>query len=348
VVPRRLEERVTSGLAGYLARRLGQAVLVLWAAFTVTFAILYLLPSDPVSIMLAGGQGGEQSTVDPAQVAALRAELGLDDPLPVQYLHALWRTLHLDLGNSVRNGAPVSTLIGDALPQTALLAATAFALALVIGTGIAFLSTWTRWGWVRTLLLALPPLGVSLPTFWVGLLLVQLLSFRIPVFPALGNEGFPSLVLPSVTLAIPVSASIAQVLARSLRTALTEPYVETARAKGASRARVHLRHALRNATIPALTIGGVVVGNLLAGAVVVETVFSRVGIGRLTVAAVNGQDIPLVQGLVLLAAAVFVVTNLVVDLLYPVVDPRIRVVGGARASQRRDRTAERTVVGVLR
>ncbi|WP_432562250.1 ABC transporter permease [Kineococcus sp. SYSU DK003] len=336
---------MNSGLIGYVARRLGQAVLVLWAAFTVTFVILYLLPSDPVSIMLAGGQGGEQATVDPAQVAALRAEYGLDDPLPVQYLHALWRTLQLDFGTSIQNGAPVTTLIGDALPQTAVLAASSFVLALVIGVGIAFLSTWTRWGWVRTLLLALPPLGVSLPTFWVGLLLIQFFSFRISIFPALGNEGFLSLVLPSITLAVPVSASIAQILARGLRTALAEPYVETARAKGASRARVHLRHAFRNATIPTLTIAGVIVGNLLAGAVVVETVFSRVGIGRLTVTAVNGQDIPLVQGLVLLAAAVFVLTNLVVDLLYPVVDPRIRVLGAARASKRRTRTAERTLVG---
>ncbi|WP_380173997.1 ABC transporter permease [Kineococcus sp. DHX-1] len=328
-------------MTGYVARRLGQAVVVLWAAYTVTFVVLYLLPSDPVEIMLAGGQGGEQSTVDPAQVAALRHEYGLDQPLPVQYLHALWKTLHLDFGGSIQNGAPVTTLIGDALPQTAVLATSALAVALVLGVGIAFLSTWVRWSWVRTLLLALPPLGVSLPTFWVGLLLIQFFSFRISIFPALGNEGLASLVLPSMTLAVPVSASIAQVLARGLRTALAEPYVETARAKGASRARVHLRHAFRNATIPALTIVGVIVGNLLAGAVVVETVFSRVGIGRLTVTAVNGQDIPLVQGLVLLAAAVFVATNLVVDLLYPVVDPRIRVVGVPR----RPGAGTRTLVG---
>ncbi|WP_432544028.1 ABC transporter permease [Kineococcus sp. SYSU DK002] len=328
-------------MTGYVLRRLGQAVVVLWAAYTVTFVILYLLPSDPVAIMLAGGQGGEQSTVDPAQVAALRAEHGLDDPLPVQYVHALGRTLQLDFGNSLQNGAPVASLIGQALPQTALLAVSAFALALVLGVGTAFLSTWTRWAWVRTALLALPPLGVSLPTFWVGLLLIQFLSFRVPVFPALGNEGLASLVLPSITLAIPVSASLAQVLARGLRTALAEPYVETARAKGASRARVHLRHAFRNAAIPTLTLGGVIVGNLLAGAVVVETVFSRVGIGRLTVTAVNGQDIPLVQGLVLLAAAVFVLTNLLVDLLHPVLDPRVRVLGAPR----RPRASTRTLVG---
>ncbi|MEZ0165285.1 ABC transporter permease [Kineococcus sp. LSe6-4] len=337
-------------MTGYVLRRLGQAVLVLWAAFTVTFVILYLLPSDPVSIMLAGGQGGEQSTADPAQVAALRAEHGLDDPLPEQYAHALWRTLHLDLGTSIQNGAPVTTLIGDAVPQTLALAAAASALALLLGVGTALAATAVRRAWLRTTLQALPPLGVSLPTFWVGLLLIQVFSFRVPVFPALGNEGLASLVLPAVTLAVPVSASIAQVLARSLRTALAEPYVETARAKGASRSRLHLRHALRNAAIPTLTLGGVIVGNLLAGAVVVETVFSRVGLGRLTVSAVNGQDIPLVQGLVLLAATVFVVTNLVVDLLHPLVDPRLRLVGGARAPRRRTRNAgdveaERVLVG---
>ncbi|WP_432493072.1 ABC transporter permease [Kineococcus gypseus] len=318
---------MSGALPGYVARRLGQAVLVLWAAFTVTFAVLYLLPSDPVSIMLAGGQGGEQSDVDPARVAALRAELGLDDPLPVQYAEALWRTLHLDLGSSVQNGAPVTTLIGEALPQTALLAAAAFALAVLLGTSVALLSAWSRSARLRALLLALPPLGVSLPTFWVGLLLVQLLSFRFPVFPALGNAGAASLVLPAVTLAVPVSALLAQVLARSLRGALAEPYVETARAKGASRGRVLLRHALRNAVIPTLTVAGVVVGNLLAGAVVVETVFSRVGVGRLTVSAVEAQDIPVVQGLVLLASTVFVLTNLLVDLLYPVLDPRLRTAG---------------------
>lgn len=333
-------------MTGYVLRRLAQAVVVLWAAFTVTFVILYLLPSDPVSIMLAGGQGGEQTDLDPAQVAALRARYGLDQPLVVQYGRALWNALHLDFGTSIANGAPVTTLIGDALPQTVRLAVAALAIALVVGVGIALASTWTRSRRLAGLLLSLPPLGVALPTFWVGLLLVQFLSFRFPVFPALGNEGPESLVLPAVTLAIPVSAQIAQVLARGLRHSLSEPYVETARAKGASRARVHLRHALRNASVPALTMAGVITGGLLAGAVVTETVFSRVGIGRLTVSAVNSQDIPLVQGLVLLAAAVFVTVNLLVDLLYPVVDPRIRVAApGRRRPAPKATTTTRPVVG---
>ena len=333
-------------MTGYVLRRLAQAVVVLWAAFTVTFTILYLLPSDPVSIMLAGGRGGEQTDLDPAQVAALRAEHGLDQPLVVQYGRALWNALHLDFGTSIANGTSVTTLIGEALPQTVRLAVAALVIAFVVGVGIALASTWTRSRRLAGLLLSLPPLGVALPTFWVGLLLVQLLSFRLPVFPALGNEGLESLVLPAVTLAIPVSAQIAQVLARGLRHSLSEPYVETARAKGASRARVHLRHALRNAVVPALTMAGVITGGLLAGAVVTETVFSRTGIGRLTVSAVNSQDIPLVQGLVLLAAAVFVTVNLVVDLLYPVVDPRIRLAApGRRRSAPTATTTTRPVVG---
>jgi peptide/nickel transport system permease protein len=179
-------------------------------------------------------------------------------------------------------------------------------------------------------MLALPPLGVSLPTFWVGLMLVQLLSFRIQLFPAFGNEGISGLVLPAVTLAVPTSALLAQVLAKSLATTLGEPYIDTARAKGAGRARVHFRHALRNAALPALTVAGLLVGNLVAGSVVVESVFARNGVGRTTVAAVTVQDIPVVQAVVVFGAFVFVLVNLAVDLVYPVLDPRI-VTAGAGA-----------------
>jgi peptide/nickel transport system permease protein len=178
-------------------------------------------------------------------------------------------------------------------------------------------------------LLSLPGLGVSLPTFWIGLMLVQLLSFRVHLFPAFGNDGLRGLVLPAVTLAVPTGAQLAQVLAKSLSTTLEEPYIQTARAKGAGPLRVHLGHALRNAGLPALTILGLLVGNLLAGSVVVESVFSRDGIGRATVGAVTVQDIPVVQGVVVLGATAFVLANLIVDLVYPLLDPRI-VLASAR------------------
>lgn len=304
----------------FVLRRVAAALVVLLAAFTVTFTVLYLLPSDPASIMLDAGTGG--AGVDPAQAEALRERLGLDRSPFQQYLHALGGAATGDLGTSFASGAPVATLIGQALPETARLTGFALLLAVVGGLGLASWASWTRSSRARGLLLALPPLGVAVPTFWVGLVLLQLLSFRLPVFPAVGNQGFASLVLPAVTLAIPLSATIAQVLAQGMRTAWAAPYVETALAKGATRTRVQVRHVTRNAALPAVTLLGVIVGNLLAGAVVVETVFSRQGFGRLVQSAVTSQDIPVVLGLVLVAALVFVVVNLLVDLAYPLLDPR--------------------------
>ncbi|MEV5351006.1 ABC transporter permease [Streptomyces achromogenes] len=305
----------------YLARRLIQAVLVLWAAFTLSFAVLYLLPGDPVSVMAAGG--GDTSAVAPEQLAALRKQYGLDRPVSEQYGSMVWNALHGDLGISVRSGDRVTHMIATNVPDTLRLASGALLLALVLGAGTALLGTYTRRPWLRQTLLSLPALGVSTPTFLVGLLLVQLVSFRWGLLPAAGDEGLDSLVLPVITLALPTGAVIAQVFAKSLRTALDEPYMTTALAKGASRARVHFRHAVRNAAIPPLTVVGMLVGNLLAGSVVVETVFSRTGVGRITATAVSAQDIPVVQGLVVFGALVFVLANLAVDLVCPLLDPRV-------------------------
>ncbi|MDM7831673.1 ABC transporter permease [Cellulomonas edaphi] len=308
----------------YLLRRLALAAGVLLAAYTVTFLVLYALPGDPVSIMY----GGESSDVTPDQLDALRAEHGLDQPLVVQYLTQLGHALRGDLGDSVVSGQPVTQLLGSALPPTAQIAGLALLVAVLAGGSLAVVATATRSRRLSGFLLSLPPLGVAIPSFWFGLTLVQWFSFQIPLFPALGNQGFASAVLPAVTLALPTSALIAQMLSRSLLHTLREPYVDTALAKGAGRARVHLRHALRNAALPALTVTGLVVGGLLSGAVVTETVFSRAGIGRLTATSVSAQDIPVVQGVVLVAATVYVLVNLLIDVIYPLLDPRI--VTGAR------------------
>ncbi|WP_282945907.1 ABC transporter permease [Cellulomonas endometrii] len=309
-------------MARYLVRRAAQGLLVLWAAFTLAFFVLYLLPSDPAA--LAAGAGGEVQDVDPALLDDLRAQYGLDRPVLVQYADALWRALRLDFGASYQSGAPAGTLVAQALPETLKLTGAALALAVAGGTVLAVASVLPRSRALRQALSALPPLGVALPTFFVGLVLLQWVSFRAGLLPAIGNDGWRSLVLPAVTLAVPPGAQLAQVLSRSLRSTLGEPYVETARAKGAGRLRVHLGHALRNAAIPAFTMLGVVVGSLLGGAVVTETVFSRVGLGRLTVQSVDQQDVPVVLAVVVLSALVFVVTTLVVDLLYPLLDPRIQ------------------------
>ncbi|AMO59743.1 binding-protein-dependent transport system inner membrane protein [Mycolicibacterium phlei] len=305
----------------YLLRRGAQGLFVLWAAFTLTFVVLFLLPSDPVEIML--NSGGDQVAVDPETIAALRAEHHLDKPVHLQYLHTLADAVRGDFGRSVPTNEEVTTLIGEALPQTLQLAVVAFVLSLIAGGTLALVATYSQIRPVRQFLLSLPPVGVSVPTFWIGLVALQLFSFGTGWFPATGNNGFASVVLPAVTLAVPTSAVFAQLLAKNLMTTWRQPYIDTAIAKGVPRWAIQLRHALRNASIPVLTIVGVTFGNLLAGAVVVETVFSRNGIGRLTEQAVAAQDIPMLLALVVLAAAIFVVVNLLVDIVYPIVDPRI-------------------------
>ncbi|MGY5011797.1 ABC transporter permease [Streptomyces sp. 900105755] len=313
----------------YVIKRLAQAVGVLWAAYTVSFLVLDFLPGDPVSAM--AGAGMDTGQVDPAQLARLRHEYGFDKPVLLQYAEYLGRAVRGDFGDAVSTGRPVTSTLADALPQTLQLTGAALVLAVVLGGGLAVVATYTSRRWLRQLLLSLPPLGVSVPTFWVGLLLVEAFSFKLHWFPAFGNDGLKGLVLPALTLAVPTGAQVAQVLAKSLLTALDQAYVETARAKGAGRWRVHLRHALRNASLPALTVVGLLVGQLIAGSVVVETVFSRDGLGRVTAGAVTTQDIPLVQGVVVFGALIFVATNLLVDLVYPLLDPRIVVASERRA-----------------
>lgn len=303
----------------YLLRRVALAVGVLWAAFTVSFVVLYLIPGDAVDAMVSA----QEVPPSAAELAQLRAQYGVDEPLIVQYGERLWAALQGDFGDSIQTGRSVTSSIIDALPSTAVLAGAALLLAILGGGLLAIVATATESRWARQFLLALPPLAVSLPTFWVGLVLIQVFSFQLGLFPSIGGTGLNALVLPAVTLALPIGAVIAQILAKSLSIALDDAYVTTARAKGVSRAGIHFTHALRNAALPALTAVGLLVGQLLAGSVVVETVFARAGVGRLTVQGVTAQDIPLVQGIVVFGALVFVATNLIVDLIYPVLDPRI-------------------------
>ena len=312
----------------YVGRRVGQGVLVLWAAYTISFLILYLLPGDAATLFAGGG---DQAALDPELVAKLRGELGLDRPLWEQYLTALGRALTGDFGLSTQTGRPASALLIEALPPTLALTSLALALSIVLGVGLALTASLARPVWLRNILFSLPPIGVSVPVFWIGLLLLQAFSFRLRLFPSVGDAGVVSLVLPALTIAIPSGAFVAQLLARSLRSTLAQPYVEVVRAKGATEARVQLGHALRNAVIPTLTMLGVLVGGLLSGAVVTETVYSRLGIGRLVVTAVNNRDVPVVQVVVVFAALVFVLANLLVDLVYPLVDRRITLARSALA-----------------
>lgn len=297
------------------------AVLVLWAVFTAVFITLFIVPGDPAQV-IAGGSGGLEATEE--QLAAIRAQYGLDQPVIVQYFSMLWGVVTFNLGMSFVFKQPVSGLLAANFTSTALLAAFALILAVALGLLIGGLAAYTRSRLLGSMLDALPPIGVATPTFWVGLVLMQIFSFTLGWFPASGEQGFASLVLPGVTMAIPAAATIAQVFAKSLRTASSEPFVPVARAKGLSRLRVFLSHTARNALLQTVTVMGLIVGSLFAASTVSETIFSRNGIGMALQNSVQSKDIPMVLGAVMLVAGVYVITTLLVDLLYPLIDPRLR------------------------
>lgn len=307
-------------MARYILARFGQALLVTWVAYTVAFFLLYALPSDPVSLLL----GPDAVDVSAEERAALATQYGYDKPLILQYLSAVFGLLRGDLGFSIQMGSSVAAILAEALGSTIQLAALGLLFACVGGVGTALATTYSRSSWLRQILLSLPSLAVSIPAFWFGLLLIQLFSFRLQWFPAFDAAGLSSMILPAITLALPTSAMIAQVFTRSLDNSMREPYADTAFAKGASRFTVVTRHASRNALLPVLTITGLVIGQLLSGTVVTETVFSRPGLGRVIATSVADQDIPVVLGAVLIGAVLYSGTNLMVDLLYPVFDPRQR------------------------
>jgi peptide/nickel transport system permease protein len=302
----------------YFARRLGQALIVIWLAYTLVFLAVQLLPSDPVTIFLSADAAADQATID-----AMKAQYGYDQPLPVQYFSQLWGLLGGDVGYSLASGQPVAERIGNVVGSTLALASSAFVLAVVLAVALVASATLTRSPALKRIITNLPPLFAAVPVFWLGLVLLQLLSIQLGVMSLFPDGSFASLAVPVVVLAIHVSAPIAQVLLKSIAHVYEQPFIDVLRAKGASPAWVFHRHALKNAAGPAMTIAGITVGTLLAGSVITETVFARSGLGSVLLQAVTAQDVPLVQGLVLLTATAFVGVNLVVDMLYPLLDPRI-------------------------
>ncbi|GKW21388.1 peptide ABC transporter permease [Pectobacterium araliae] len=309
----------------YLALRIGQALLVLWAAFTLSFILLQAMPGDAILIKFQNPDLG----LSAEQIAQLRLSYGADTPVFTQYLHAIAQILRGDLGLSIQAGVPVTELIAANLPPTLLLAVLGFIAAGLLAFTLAFLSTLTPFQWLRTALQSLPSLFISVPTFWLGIVLIQIFSFRLGLIPVINPGEWEGLILPVLTLALPISAPLAQVLMRSIDQVQTQPFVAVARAKGASRSGVLWRHIARNAMLPTLTIAGLLLGELIAGALITETVFGRNGLGQLTQEAVNYQDSSVLQAIVLISAAAFVVVNLAVDLLYPLLDPRLKITPGA-------------------
>ncbi|MEU7837989.1 MULTISPECIES: ABC transporter permease [unclassified Nonomuraea] len=306
-----------SVLRGVAWRLLG-AVTVLLGAATLTFVALQLLPGDRVSRLL-----GPMTSASPAVRAQISRDYGLDQPVLVQYTRYLGNLVHGDLGVSYQLQQPVITLIARQLWPTVQLALAALALALLIAT-ISAIATAGRRPRLRALASAAELVTVSTPSFWVGILLLTFFSFHLGLFPVVGSDGLSSLVLPALTLALSLAGVLSQVLREGLETALEQPFVVTARARGLSQTAVRLRHAFRHAAVPLVTLTGWLTGTLLGGVVPAETVFGRPGLGTLVLQAVTSGDMPVVMAVVLLSALVFVVVSTVVDLLYLVIDPRLR------------------------
>jgi peptide/nickel transport system permease protein len=305
-------------VARIIGHRLWSGVLVLVGAGTVSFFALRLAPGDPVDILL-----GPQVTASPQVRAQITAELGLDRPVWQQFLHTLVRPLTGDFGRSYQLGENVTTVLGSqAWPTVRLaLAATVLAVSIAVLTATC---TAGRGHFGRTVVSGLELVAVSLPSFWLGLLLLTVFSFGWHLFPPAGDRGFASLVLPAVSLGLPLAGELAQVLRGTLDRTLEQPFVTTLRARGLSETSLRLRHALRHGSLPSLTLTGWMLGSLMTGTVLAETLFSRPGLGKLTLNAVISRDFPVVTAVVLFAALLFVALNLAVDLLYLVLDPRLR------------------------
>ncbi len=293
-------------------------VPILFGVSVVVFLTVHLVPGDPVQIMLGHSPSG-------TNIQQLRHELGLDAPLPVQYLRYVGNALHGDLGTSIRSSRPVIAEIGDRFPATFQLTLAAMALAILLGVSVGVLAAASRSPVLEGVLMLGATLGVSLPSFWVGLLLIYLFALQLGWFPVLGSTSLRGLVLPAVTLALPAAAVLARVTRSSLVEVLHQDYIRTARAKGLAWSRIVRSHALRNGLIVVLTIVGLQFGGLMAGSVIVESVFARPGLGSLAVAAIQSRDYPEIQGIVLVFAVIYVVINLVLDVLYGLINPRIRV-----------------------
>lgn len=306
-------------MAVYLLRRTALALLVLVALTAAVFAMQALTPGDPATLLLG-------DNASPQQVAALRAQLGLDQPLPVQYAHFIQRLVtEGSLGNSIRTGRPVLAELSERLPYTLELALLAVALSTLVGVPIGVLAAVNRGRPIDLVSMAGAIFGVSIPSFWLALLMMMLFGSKLKVLPLAGVSDWRSLVMPTLALAAPTLAIKARLTRSAVLEVLHNDYVRTARAKGLIERLVLTRHVLRTALLPVVTLIGLQFGGLLGGAFITETIFAWPGVGRLAVQAVSTRDFPIIQGTVLLVATAYVVSNLVVDVAYAALDPRVRL-----------------------
>ncbi|HLV11224.1 MAG TPA: nickel ABC transporter permease [Trueperaceae bacterium] len=307
-------------MLAYVAKRLLGLVPVLLGVVFLVFSMLWLAPGDPVLALLGESAQG----ISAAQVEELRRAYGLDRSFPEQFVAYLGDVVRLDLGVSLRSSQAVTTEVLSRFPATLALAGSAMAVAIAIGGVFGVLAAIHKGTWVDSVAIVVALLGVSVPVFWSGLVLMLVFALGLGWLPASGFGSWRHLIMPAAAVGFSSSAVIARVTRASLIEALRQDYVRTARAKGLPERSVRLKHALKNALLPVVTVVGLQFGGLLGGAVLTETVFAWPGVGRLLVDAIKSRDLPLVQGAVLLVATLFILVNLVVDLSYAALNPKVR------------------------
>lgn len=301
----------------YLLRRVIHSIFVLWGAVTVVFIVVRLVPGDPAQMML----GAQASAED---VAALRQRMGLDRPVPVQYVSFLLNVSRLELGTSLTLDQPAVGAVASRLPATALLAVSAMTIALALSLPLGTLAALRRGSALDRVVSGLSLIGQAVPSFWIGIMFILIFARVLQWLPSSGIGGWKHLLLPAVTLALPLVGVLTRLMRSGLLEVLGTDFIRTAHAKGLTNRSVVTRHAFRNALIPVITVAGLQFGSLLAGAVIVETVFAWPGAGRLLVDSITRRDYPVVQASVLFITTGFILVNLIVDLSYGFLDPRIR------------------------
>jgi len=302
----------------YIRKRILVGIPTVLLITLLVFLMLQLVPGDPAEVFL----GDHFST--PQLLAQVRHQMGLDRPLYVQYLDFLWKALHGDLGRSLQTNVPVITQIGNAFPSTLQLTVAAMGISIVIGVVMGVISALKHNTWVDSLSMFLALLGVSMPVYWLGLLCIFFFSVNLHWLPAIGGGDLKHLIMPAAVLGLLNSSILARMVRSSMLEVLNEDYIRTARAKGLHIRDVVIKHALRNALIPSITVLGLQFGSMLGGAVLTETIFTRMGLGKLYVDSIMNKDLPMVQGITLIIALAYILINILVDISYGYLDPRIR------------------------
>ncbi|WP_159912406.1 ABC transporter permease [Pantoea sp. 18069] len=311
---------------GYSAKRVTQALVVILLTYVFTFVVVSILPGDPVTNLLRSPDSGFSE----AEIQEIIAAQGLDKPIPEQLWTSLSNFVTGDLGQSMRSSRPVATLIAEVLPSTLILASTALAVALVLAFGIAYGTRFLPRRFGQGLLRGAPSLFLSVPNFVIGLVLIHAFGFHFGLFNVIEPDSVWATLFAAVALGIPVSAQIAEVLIANLDNEARQEYATVARGRGLGQTRLFVSHLLKPAALPVVTVIALTVGELLGGSLITETVFGRTGVGSLVQRSVSTQDLPVLQAVVSLAAVVFVAVNLLADLIYPLLDPRVKLLGEGR------------------